>query len=104
MAKRNAKSKSKAPQSKAPHFWGEEETHTLINVLKEMNIMAFIDGRKCRDSDTYKRVSRKLSEAGGYTRTADQCKHRWKTIKKAYYEAKKKKLHQRVRPVHLSLL
>ena len=44
-----------------PHFWSEEETSHLVNVVKDMNIMSFVDGRKYRDSDICKKVSEKLS-------------------------------------------
>ncbi|KAL7392155.1 hypothetical protein ABVT39_020096 [Epinephelus coioides] len=73
---------------RTPHFWIEEETSHLVNVVKYMNIMSFVDGRKYRDSEIYKKVSEKLREAG-FVRTPDQIKHRWKTLKKAYYKAKR---------------
>ena len=41
--------------------WSEEETSHLVNVVKDMNIMSFVDGRKYRDSDICKKVSEKLS-------------------------------------------
>ncbi|XP_029973164.1 uncharacterized protein LOC115406995 [Salarias fasciatus] len=50
--------------------------------------MTFIDGRKCRDSEVYRKVSKKLREAG-FIRTPDQIRHRWKTLKAMYCKAKK---------------
>ncbi|XP_070398325.1 uncharacterized protein [Nothobranchius furzeri] len=53
-----------------------------------MNVMSFVKGRKYRGSEIYKKVTEKLREAG-FVRTPDQVKYRWKTLKKAYYKAKK---------------
>ena len=49
-----------ARRSTAPHFWSEEETNFFISVVKTMNIMSFVDGRKYRDSEIYKKVTEKL--------------------------------------------
>ncbi len=42
-----------ARRNTAPYFWSEEETNFLIHVVKNMNIMSFVDGRKYRDTDIY---------------------------------------------------
>ena len=40
-----------AKRKTTPHFWTEVETNHFINVIKDINIMAFVDGRKYRDSE-----------------------------------------------------
>ena len=68
-----------AKRKTTPHFWSEEETNHFINIMKDMNILAFVDGRKYRDSEIYKKVNEKVREAE-FVRTPDQIKRRWKTL------------------------
>ena len=60
------------------------ETVFLIGVIKDMNIMSFINGRKHRDAEIYTKVAGEMRDAR-FIRTPDQIKHRWKTLKKDYY-------------------
>ncbi|XP_016341783.1 uncharacterized protein LOC107688588 isoform X1 [Sinocyclocheilus anshuiensis] len=73
---------------RSTHFWSEEETAFLLQTLKEMNIDRYRDGRKHRNSLIFRRVCARHKEAG-FTRSCDQVKHRWKTLKSIYYKAKK---------------
>ena len=70
------------------HFWTDEQTQFMLNQLKELNILKFLDGRKTRNGDLFKKVARKMEEAG-FPRTPEQVRIRWKNVKKAYLSAKR---------------
>ena len=61
-----------AKRKRTPHFWTEEETGHFIDTMKDMNIMAFVDGRKYRDGEIYKKVSEKLRKAGFWISIQDE--------------------------------
>lgn len=67
--------------------WSSAETMHLLNTLKELNIIERLDGRKIRNVDLFKTVCEKLKEAGA-SRTVEQIRNRWKTLKTAYFKAK----------------
>ena len=46
-----------------------------------------LDGRKTRNTELFKKVHEKLSEAG-VDRNVEQIRNRWKTLKAGYYKAK----------------
>ncbi|XP_016424841.1 uncharacterized protein LOC107753235 [Sinocyclocheilus rhinocerous] len=73
---------------RSTHFWSEEETDFLLQTLKQMNIERYRDGRKHRNSLIFRKVRARHREAG-FTRSCDQVKHRWKTLKAIYYRAKR---------------
>ncbi len=45
-------------KKKSKHIWGEAETNTMVDILRGMDIMKFLDGRKHRNGDVFKRVKR----------------------------------------------
>ncbi len=59
----------------------------LLNILKEENIVARLDGRKSCNNELFKQVFEQMKEAG-INRSIDQIKNRWKGLKAAYYKAK----------------
>ena len=48
----------------------EEETTVCLQIMKDLNIMQFIDGRTHRNGDIFKKVAERLKEAG-FVRTVD---------------------------------
>ncbi|KAM4570048.1 uncharacterized protein PAE49_009294 [Odontesthes bonariensis] len=70
------------------HFWSEEQTRFMLTQLKELNIFKFMDGRKTKNRDIFKKVAQKLEEVG-FPRTPKQVLIRWKNLKKAYTVAKR---------------
>lgn len=70
------------------HFWTDEETDFMLNQLKELNILKYMDGRKTRNADLFKKVAEQMDE-GGFKRTPEQIRVRWKHVKQAYYNARK---------------
>lgn len=60
----------------------------MLTLLKELNILKCIDGRKTRNGNLFKRVSEQMRE-GIFVRTAEQIRIRWKLLKKMYYDSKK---------------
>lgn len=60
----------------------------LLNVLKDLNILKYLDGRKTRNGELFRRAANKLHDAG-FSRTPEQIRVRWKTLKKGYYLAKR---------------
>ncbi|XP_072314095.1 uncharacterized protein [Eucyclogobius newberryi] len=72
------------------HFWKEDETVLMLTLLKELNILKYMDGRKTRNGDLFKKVAEQLRD-GGFTRTTEQIRIRWKHLKKTYFLAQKNK-------------
>ncbi|XP_037543249.1 uncharacterized protein LOC119419950 [Nematolebias whitei] len=69
--------------------WSASDTTFLIETLKELRIIERLDGRKCKNTELFRQVHKKLHEAGIY-RTIDQIKNRWKCLKASYYKTKNK--------------
>ncbi|XP_061571681.1 uncharacterized protein LOC133425045 [Cololabis saira] len=65
------------------HFWSDEETRFLLRQMQELNILRFMDGRKSRNADLYKKIAREMAEAG-FARTPEQLKIKWKNLRTAY--------------------
>ncbi|XP_049900271.1 zinc finger protein with KRAB and SCAN domains 2-like [Epinephelus moara] len=70
------------------HFWKYEESALMLTLLKELNILKYMDGRKTRNGDLFKKVAEQMKE-GGSTQTPEQIRIRWKQLKKSYYQARK---------------
>ncbi|TNN80401.1 hypothetical protein EYF80_009425 [Liparis tanakae] len=70
------------------HFWTEEQTECMLNILKELNILKFMDGRKTRNGGLFQKAALKMVKAG-FPRTAEQIRIRWKNVKKAFFLAKR---------------
>ncbi|XP_059204194.1 MICAL-like protein 1 isoform X2 [Centropristis striata] len=75
-----------APRS--AHFWAEDESALMLTLLKERNILKYMDGRKTRNGNLFKKVAEQMRE-GGFSRTPEQVRIRWKHLKKNYYDARK---------------
>lgn len=69
--------------AKRPHFWRDEETALMLNLMNELNILKYLDVRKM-----FQKVSDKLTDAG-FPRTVEQVRCRWKALKSLYYKTKK---------------
>ncbi|TNN37406.1 Transcription factor 7-like 1 [Liparis tanakae] len=87
-ARRKATNKALENTRATTHFWTEEQTEFMLNVLKELNILKFMDGRKTRNGDLFKKVALKML-AAGFPRTPEQIRIRWKNLKKAFFQAKR---------------
>lgn len=74
--------------NKKVHFWTEEETRCLIHTLKDNQILKYMDGRKTRNGELFKKVAGELAKAN-FSRSAEQVRIRWKALKTAYYKAKR---------------
>ncbi len=48
--------------TKRQHFWSEEETTLKLHLMKELNILKHLDGRKHRNADMFQKVSDKMAE------------------------------------------
>nr|XP_057926664.1 zinc finger and SCAN domain-containing protein 2-like isoform X2 [Doryrhamphus excisus] len=70
-------------------FWGEEEAVFLLRQLKELNIFKWVNGRKIRNAEVFKKVAKKMEEAG-FIRTFEQIKGKWKSMKRIYFVTKRK--------------
>ncbi|KAK7926307.1 hypothetical protein WMY93_008617 [Mugilogobius chulae] len=74
---------------KPNHYWSDDETAFMLAQLKDQDILRFLDGRKRRNGEVFRRVAVELSSAG-FIRTAEQVRVRWKHIKRMYYASKRK--------------
>lgn len=54
---------SKEKGDKSQHLWNEEETAVCLHLMKDSNIMEYINGRKNRYSKIFTSVCEKLMEA-----------------------------------------
>nr|XP_061788374.1 uncharacterized protein LOC133578184 [Nerophis lumbriciformis] len=81
------------------HFWAEEETSLLLQQLKHLNISKFLDGRKTRNGQVFKKVAKEMAGAG-FSRTAEQVRVKWKRMKRLYWQTKK----DSKRNLHIALL
>ncbi|XP_054629016.1 uncharacterized protein LOC129179603 isoform X2 [Dunckerocampus dactyliophorus] len=74
--------------ARGTHFWGEEEAVFLLQQLKELNILKCLDGRKTRNGEVFKKVAKKMENAG-FIRTPEQIRVKWKRMKRIYFITKK---------------
>ncbi|KAL2093369.1 hypothetical protein ACEWY4_010681 [Coilia grayii] len=70
------------------HFWTDEETRLMITQLKELNILKFMDGRKRRNGELFKKIAQRMLQ-DGFPRTPEQVRVRWKNVKQAYFAFKR---------------
>ncbi|XP_051524509.1 uncharacterized protein LOC127423880 [Myxocyprinus asiaticus] len=73
--------------SRNAHVWTDRETVFMLLQLKELNILKFMDGRKTKNGEPFKKVAQRLKEAG-FIRSPEQIRVRWKQLKQTYYRAK----------------
>ncbi|KAJ0032583.1 hypothetical protein NQD34_002664 [Periophthalmus magnuspinnatus] len=71
---------------KKQHYWDVEETEIFLQILKELDIKACLDGRKVRNGGVFRMAQRRMA-AAGFDRTAEQLRVRWKFLKKCYYKS-----------------
>ncbi|XP_041921703.1 uncharacterized protein LOC121685315 [Alosa sapidissima] len=71
------------------HFWSDAETEFMLCQLKALNILKYMDGRKTRNGNLFRKVAEHMEDAG-FQRTSEQIRVRWKNVKKAYYNTRKK--------------
>nr|XP_057926645.1 zinc finger protein 316-like isoform X2 [Doryrhamphus excisus] len=71
------------------YFWSEEEAVFLLRQLKEPNIFKWLDGSKTRNGEVFKKVAKKMEEAG-FIRTSAQIIVKWKSMKRNYFVTKRK--------------
>ncbi|XP_076141515.1 uncharacterized protein LOC143124100 isoform X1 [Alosa pseudoharengus] len=70
------------------HFWSDAETEFMLCQLKALNILKYMDGRKTRNGNLFRKVAEHMEDAG-FQRTSEQIRVRWKNVKKAYYNSRK---------------
>uniref|UniRef100_UPI00358F3A39 zinc finger protein with KRAB and SCAN domains 2-like isoform X2 n=1 Tax=Myxine glutinosa TaxID=7769 RepID=UPI00358F3A39 len=63
-----------------PTWWTDEETRTLISLIKSQGMVELCTGKRLRNSDVYQRLSRLLAEKG-FLRPSKQVRARWKKLK-----------------------
>ncbi|XP_061598284.1 uncharacterized protein LOC133461402 [Cololabis saira] len=75
---------------KPNHFWSDEETRFMLRQIQELNILNFMDGRKSRNANLFKKIAKEMGDAR-FFRTTEQIKIKWKNIRKSYVAAKHSK-------------
>ncbi|XP_072295157.1 pyrroline-5-carboxylate reductase 3 [Eucyclogobius newberryi] len=73
---------------KRQHYWDVRETEVFLQILKELDIKACLDGRKVRNGGVFRTAQRRMA-AAGFDRTAEQLRVRWKFLKKCYYKSQR---------------
>lgn len=68
--------------------WTEAETLYLLKVFKEHNVVELLEGKKYRQNGIFEIVHDKMVEAG-FQRSTEQVITKWKSLKVAYYSARK---------------
>jgi hypothetical protein len=87
---------------KSQHFWSENKILFMLNIIKEMDILKFLDGHKHRNGDVFNKVSAKMRE-GGFVRTVEQMSFCWKALKQGFFKARKRNNSSESNPVKCSL-
>lgn len=67
------------------YFWDVTETEVFLEILKDLDIKACVDGRKVRNSKVFRLAQRRMT-AAGFHRSEEQLKIRWKFLKSSYYK------------------
>lgn len=67
--------------------WAEEDA--MLNIFKEKNIHAKLDGRELRSDECYNEVSEEMA-AKGYSRTASQVRIKYYALRSSFKDLKKK--------------
>ncbi|XP_061598323.1 protein ALEX-like [Cololabis saira] len=73
---------------KPTRFWGDEETRFMLRQIQELNILNFLDGRKSRNANLFKKIAKAMADAG-FIKTTEQIKIKWKNTQKSYVAAKR---------------
>jgi hypothetical protein len=61
----------------------------LLDIFKEQNIIKLFDGKKYKNQDVYKKIHQEMAKNGVASKTVEQIKNKWKSLKTAYNNAKK---------------
>lgn len=69
--------------------WTTDETHTLIDFIKEKSGHKILDSKRQRNIELFKAISDEM-KARGFIKTAEQCRSKFKTMKSNYLTAKAK--------------
>lgn len=68
--------------------WTELETHFLLTIMRDKNILNMLDGKRYRNADIFKTVEEELKKRS-FFKSALQIRTRWKSLKLQYYKAKR---------------
>lgn len=71
------------------HKWSDKETITLLNLIKDKDISAIIDGKQQRNAIIYKELEKEMLEHG-FEKPWDIIRTKWKGLKQAYMAEKRK--------------
>ncbi|XP_052889794.1 uncharacterized protein LOC128298099 [Anopheles moucheti] len=73
------------------NVWSGEETMELLEIIKEQNFMNLFAtaSRGQKDYDVYRLIEEELQKNGFHGKDAGQIYHKWKNLKRAFYQSKK---------------
>ncbi|XP_053670168.1 uncharacterized protein LOC128720520 [Anopheles nili] len=73
------------------NVWSGEETMELLEVIKEHNFMRMFAtaGRGQKEHDVYRMIEEEMQKNGFGGKDAGQIYHKWKNLKRAFYQSKK---------------
>uniref|UniRef100_A0A182MV31 Myb-like domain-containing protein n=1 Tax=Anopheles culicifacies TaxID=139723 RepID=A0A182MV31_9DIPT len=73
------------------NVWSGEETMELLEIIKEHNFMHLFAtaSRGQKDYDVYRMIEEEMQKNGFNGKDAGQIYHKWKNLKRAFYQSKK---------------
>ncbi|XP_061567989.1 myb/SANT-like DNA-binding domain-containing protein 7 [Cololabis saira] len=73
--------------ARSTRLWTDKETRFMLHQIQKLNIFKFMDGRKTKNANLFKKIKKEMADAG-FIRTPEQIKIKWKHIRLAYIGAK----------------
>ncbi|XP_077282254.1 uncharacterized protein LOC143908462 [Temnothorax americanus] len=70
-------------ERKKPATWDVQETECFLAIIKELQVIALMDGKKFRTSEIFKKVE-EVFKSKGYQKTPTQLLDKFKTMKKRF--------------------
>uniref|UniRef100_A0A182NFW0 Very-long-chain (3R)-3-hydroxyacyl-CoA dehydratase n=1 Tax=Anopheles dirus TaxID=7168 RepID=A0A182NFW0_9DIPT len=76
------------PKMTRRNVWSGEETMELLEIIKEHNFMQLF-ATATRENDVYQMIEDEMQKNGFGGKNAGQIYHKWKNLKRAFYQSKK---------------
>ena len=72
-----------ALDNKVRYVWGDEETLFFLELIKEANVNAILNGKQQRNATVYQELQKQMM-AKGFDKTWQILRSKWKSFKQRY--------------------
>ncbi|PSN54095.1 hypothetical protein C0J52_03093 [Blattella germanica] len=69
--------------------WSDIEVTALLDVIRERNVHILFDGKRYKNNEIYRLIEEEMKMRGHTTKSAEQIKNKWKSLKSLYATCKK---------------